>query len=255
MGLLIQLLLAGSILGAGPGDDPPCSFLYQPAFCTDAGLRMPPEPYLPQPGDIFLATDYRKLLQFGHWLAGAKDVHRSGIVIALPGGGLALFEAGPVDRDDVVITDLISQLQCYADKEKVWIRRRAVPLTPEQSELLTDFAIRQCGKRFALWRMMSQCWPLRSRGTLRTFVIGRSNGDRCSYFCSELVVESCVAAGILDGAHTRPPATFPCDLFYAESCNPFLKLHFSPDINCGWCPPARWTDCPQASMCNLPAGR
>jgi hypothetical protein len=32
------------------------SYLYQPAFCMDYELRQPAEPYLPQPGDIFLAT-------------------------------------------------------------------------------------------------------------------------------------------------------------------------------------------------------
>jgi hypothetical protein len=244
MALLVQLLIAGAMLGNGAADEHAVSFLYQPAFCADARLRLPAEPYIPQPGDIFLATDYRWLLQFGHWLAGAKDIHRSGIVIALPDGGMALAEAGPVDKDDVCITDLITQLQCYADKEKVWIRRRAVPLTPEQSEKLTDFAIRQCGKRFALWRMLAQCCPLKSRGPVRTFYLGGPHGDRCSYFCSEFVTEACVAAGVLNATHTRPAATYPCDLFYAESCNLFLKLHFSPDINAGWCPPARWIDCP-----------
>jgi hypothetical protein len=244
MELLVPVLIAGILLGNGPGDGPACSFLYQPAFCTDVELHLPAEPYVPQPGDIFLATDYRRLLQFGHRLAGAKDLHRSGIVIALPDGSMALAEAGPVDKTDICITELLSQLRCYADKEKVWIRRRRVPLTPEQSAQLTDFAIRQCGKRFALWRMLAQCCPLRTRGPLRTYAIGGPHGDRCSYFCSEFVTEACVAAGILDPTHCRPSATYPCDLFYAESCNWFLKRHFSPDINEGWCPPARWTDCP-----------
>lgn len=244
MRLLVQLLIAGGVLGHGAHEDHAASFLYQPAFCADDKLRLPAEPYVPQPGDLFLATDYRPLMQFGHRLAGAKDLHRSGIVIALPDGAMAVAEAGPVDKTDVCISDLISQLQSYAAIEKVWIRRRAVPLTPEQSEKLTDFAVRQCGKRFATWRLLAQCWPLRSRGHLRTFVMGRPHGDRHSYFCSEFVTEACVAAGILDAAHTRPAATYPCDLFYAQSCNLFLKHHFSPAINAGWCPPARWTDCP-----------
>jgi len=242
MGFLLPLLCAGCVLGVA-SEDAPFGSLYQPAFCTDDALRPPAEPYVPQAGDIFLATDYRPLLQFGHWLAGAKDLHRSGIVIALPDGSMALAEAGPFEAVEVCISELMPQLCCYTDKEKVWIRRRCVPLTPEQSEKLTDFAIRQCGKRFAKWRMLAQCWPLRSRGHLRTFFIGGPHGDRVSYFCSEFVVEACVAAGVLDPARTRPAATYPCDLFYAKSCNLFLRLRFDCELNAGWCPPARWLEC------------
>jgi hypothetical protein len=244
MGFLLPLLCAGLFGGTAP--DVPFGILYQPAFCTDDMLRLPAEPYLPQAGDLFLATDYRPILQFGHRLAGAKDLHRSGIVIQLPDGQMALAEAGPFEEVHVCISDLLPQLCAYTAKEKVWIRRRCVPLTPEQSQRLTDFALRQCGKRFAKWRMLSQCWPLRSRGQLRTFVIGKPHGDRCSYFCSEFVAEAGVAAGIFDPCRTRPSATYPCDLFYAKSCNLFLRLRFDPELNAGWCPPARWLECPGA---------
>ena len=50
-----------------------------------------------------------------------------------------------------------------------------------------------------------------------------------------------VAAGLLDPERTRPSATYPCDLFFGRSYNPFIDKHL--DVNAGWHPPARWTDC------------
>jgi hypothetical protein len=69
--------------------------------------------------------------------------------------------------------------------------------------------------------------------------VGGPHGNRRSYFCSELVTEACVAAGIMDPATTRPAATYPSDLFFDCSLNPFLdkNLKLAPD----WDPPARWT--------------
>jgi hypothetical protein len=121
----------------------------------------------------------------------------------------------------------------------VWIRRRCVPLTAEQSALLTEFALSADGKRFALGRLGLQLTPFRTRGPLRTRFVGLPQGDRKSYFCSELVTESCVAAGLLEYERTRPSATYPHDLFYGRSLNPFIDRHL--DINDYWLPPARWT--------------
>ena len=83
----------------------------------------------------------------------------------------------------------------------------------------------------------------RTRGPLRTWVVGKPHGSgQRSYFCSELVCEACVVAGLLDPETTRPSATYPRDLFYGRSFNPFIDRNL--DLNCGWYPPARWTDCP-----------
>jgi hypothetical protein len=117
-----------------------------------------------------------------------------------------------------------------------------VALTPEQSCRLTAFALAQDGKRFALARLAGQLTPFRSRGPLRTWFVGGPHGDRRGYFCSELVCEACVAAGLLQPERTRPAATYPHDLFYGRSLNPFIDRHL--DVNAGWEPPARWTDCP-----------
>ena len=88
---------------------------------------------------------------------------------------------------------------------------------------------------------MAQVTPFRSRGPVRTWFIGGPNGDRESYFCSELVVESCVAAGLMDAATARPSATYPRNLFFGHSLNLYLDGHLGLDA---WDPPAGWCERP-----------
>src|SRR5262249_54578927 len=80
------------------GDTAPAigeSFLYQPAYCIDDVWLAPTRPYVPQPGDIFLASDRGRIARAAHWVVGAGGVHHSGIVIARPDKSLAILEAGP----------------------------------------------------------------------------------------------------------------------------------------------------------------
>jgi len=205
-------------------------------------LRGPAEAYVPQPGDIMLRLDHSVFWRVTHYMALAFDPNGSGIVVARPDGSLAVLEAGPNDCEWVRTMDLLPHLQEYADIGRVWIRKRQVPLTPEQSASLTAFAMAQEGKRFALHRLALQLTPFRTRGPLRTYFVGKPCGDRPRWFCSELVSEACVAAGLLDPERTRPSATYPHDLFYGRSYNLFIDQHL--DVNANWCPPARWTSCP-----------
>lgn len=222
-----------------PGDDQGCSYLFPPAYCLDGVRRGPATPYLPQPGDIMLATDDNLFWMIAHNLAGTGHPHHSGIVFARPDGRLAILEAGPYDTLFVRTLDVMPHLRGYEQLGPVWLRRRTVPLTPEQSAALTAFALAQDGKRFALIRLGGQLTPLRSRGPLRTWFLGKPRGDRRSYFCSECVLEACVAAGLLDPARTRPAATYPRDLFFDRSLNPYINrtLKLFP---C-WDPPAQWS--------------
>jgi hypothetical protein len=228
----------------GPADSPATggSFLYRPAFCIDEVRREPAEAYLPQPGDIMLRLDHSKFWRITHYMALAFDPNGSAIVFARPDGSLALLEAGPNDTMWVRTLDMLPHMREYADVGCVWIRKRKVPLTPEQSAALTAFALKADGKRFALHRLGIQLTPFRCRGPLRTWFMGKPQGERWCYFCSELVCEACVAAGLLDPERTRPAATYPHDLFFGRSFNPFIDKHL--DVNACWEPPARWTNCP-----------
>jgi hypothetical protein len=237
--LLSLACLPGSVEAEASG---PSSFLYQPAFSIDDVRRCPAEAYVPQPGDLMLRLDSSVFWRVTHYMALAFDPNGSGIVFARPDGSLAVLEAGPNDTLWVSTPDLLPHLREYTDAGKVWIRRRRVPLTPEQSCRLTAFALAQDGKRFALPRLGGQLTPFRSRGPLRTRFVGGPHGDRAAYFCSELVCEACVAAGLLSPERTRPAATYPRDLFFGRSFNPFINSHL--DVNADWAPPARWTDHP-----------
>jgi hypothetical protein len=201
------------------------------------------EPYQPQPGDIVLCTDRKCFWQVTFNLAFTGHPHHSGIVIRRPDGRLAVLEAGPHDTTHIAILDWEGHLKSYEEAGPVWVRRRRTPLTPEESARLTEFAYLQEGKRFALIRIGAQLTPFRSRGPLRTYFMGGPHGpNRCSYFCSETVLEACIYAGLLDAKNTRPSATFPRDMFFDNSLNLFLKTHFT--LAPCWYPPARWTSCP-----------
>jgi hypothetical protein len=238
LGVCITLLCVGSALTATPPEEVIGSYLYEPSYCMDNVIRGKPRAYLPQPGDILLATDKNVFWKVTHDMAFAFEPHNSAIIIARPDGSLAILEAGPNDCIWIKALDMLPHLKEYADKGPVWIRKRKTPLTPEQCQCLTTFGMRQVGKRFALGRLAVQVTPFRDRGPFRTEFMGKPHGDRCSYFCSELVTESCVAAGLLDPATTRPSATYPHDLFFDHSHNRYISKHVP--LICDWEPPARW---------------
>jgi hypothetical protein len=194
--------------------------LCEPAYCVDHLIRCPVHPYLPQPGDIVLLADRSWFWTVGFALAGSGQPHHAALVIALPDGRLAMAESGPHDEICFGISELKPNLCQYGQEGRVWIRRRCLPLTPEQSARLTAFALAQEGKRFAVIRLGVQLTPFRSRGPVRTCFLGKPHGDRCSYVCSEFVLEACVHAGLLDPATTRPSATYPRDIFFDCSLNP-----------------------------------
>jgi hypothetical protein len=245
MRFVAAILLAPAVLVAQQPAEPP-SYLSAPAYALDHELRGPFTAYVPQPGDIMMATDPNKFWWATHAMALAFEPHNSGIIVARRDGSLAVFEAGPNDTLYVRRLDLLPHLTDYANKGRIWIRKRKTPLTPEQLACLTDFAERQDGKRFALIRLGQQLTPLRMRGPVRTYFVGKPRGDREGYYCAELVVESIVAAGLVDPRTARPSATYPRDLFFDHSLNPYLRHHF--DLSCGWDPPARWLPCPPPSV-------
>src|SRR5262249_1243248 len=147
----------------------------------------------------------------------------------------------------VEIVDLLYDFAKHDERtEKVWIRARKTPLTKEQSDELTAWAIAQNGKPFAARRMLRQMTPFRTRGPLRTYVMGTPNGERDRYFCAELVMETCVHVGLLPAETTRPSATYPEDIFFHKSRHYYLNQYFS--LADGWEPPSRWLPLPQSDV-------
>jgi len=221
---------------------PAGSYLWQPSYELDHILRGPARPYMLQPGDIVLAADTSRFWKLMHNLAGTGDPTHSMIVFAFPDGSLGILEAGPHDTLKCRTLEALPHVLSYEMEGRVWLRRRAVPLTPEQSARLTEFALATDGRKFALARLAGQLTPLRMRGPVRTYFVGKPRGlSQNNYFCSELVTEACVYAGLLDPNVARPSATYPRDLFMDHSLNHYLNRHFK--LAPCWDPPARWTSC------------
>jgi hypothetical protein len=225
----------------GAGKPGPCeSYLWQPYYEVDHELRGPARPYAPRPGDIVLSTDTSGFWKAMHNLAGTSHPTHSMVVFAFPDGSMGILEGGPHDTLKCRALEALPHMLSYEDEGRVWVRRRAVPLTPEQSARLTEFALAADGKQFSIAKLAQQLTPLRARGPIRTALVGRPRGlEKSGYFCSELLVEALVYAGLMDCRTARPSATYPRDIFMDRSPNPYLNrhLHLAP---C-WDPPARWT--------------
>ena len=233
-----NLMLVGTVPPGGP------SFLYQPAFAEDHALRLPARPYQPQPGDLVLSADGSVFWTVMHNLAGTSHPTHSMIVFALPDGRPAILEGGPHDTVKCRLLEAIPHMASYEAEGRVWVRRRSGPLTPEQSARLTQFCLHLDGRAFSLRRLAVQLTPLRTRGPVKTAFVGKPHGpDREAYFCSELICEACVYAGLMDPRTTRPSATYPRDLFFSGRLNPYLVRHLKA-MDAAWEPPARWTGHP-----------
>lgn len=233
--------LCAATLGQSPAAPDIGSFLYQPSYKLDHTLRGPVREYGLQPGDIMLAADGSVFWKVMHHLAGTGNPTHSAVVFRRPDGSMAILEAGPHDTMWIRTLDSLPHLQSYEAEGRVWIRRRTVPLTKEQSDRLTEFALIQDGKPFAIKRLGQQLTIIRARGPLRTswFADKPHGPDRPSFFCSELVMEAITYAGLVDYETTRPTATYPRDIFKDRSLNPYLNRHLQ--LAPCWDPPARWT--------------
>src|SRR5580698_9613242 len=190
-GLAIAMLCTQVVVHQPP--ECPClgSYLFQPAFCEDEVLRYPARPYLPQPGDLMFSADGSHFWLAMHRLAGTSHPTHSAIVFQRTDGRMAILEAGPHDTLRIRTLDAIPHLRSYEEEGRVWIRRRAVPLTPEESAKLTDFALKQDGKRFALFRLGQQLLIIRPRGPVKTYFVGKPGGpEQSSFYCAELVMEA-----------------------------------------------------------------
>lgn len=228
LALLLIVLICWSSETGGCRAAEPCGWLLADSLTTDG----PREPYFPQPGDIVLYDHKSLRSRFFYTLAHTGKPYHAGIVVNLPDGRPAILEAGPYDYTHVFLMDALPRMRTH--KGTVWVRRLRVPLTPEQSARLTDFALHQTGKGFALFRIILEVTPFRAHGSLHSRVFGSPKTERHGWFCSELVVAALAVAGLVDPHIVKPNTLYPRDLF--RDC-PF-------DWKPGWEEPCRWTSEP-----------
>ncbi|HZZ81358.1 MAG TPA: YiiX/YebB-like N1pC/P60 family cysteine hydrolase [Gemmataceae bacterium] len=223
---LVTLML---LLGTPPDKADRSSYLFQ----FEKG-RLVGRPYQPQAGDLALLDDHHEITAQLYNLCNTGKPLHAAIIFHKPDGTPAVLEAGRNGVLKVFVTDAATRMQRFDGT--ILIRRLRKPLTPEQSKQLTDFAMAQDGKPYALSRAILHASPLRPRdpGIMRIF--NRTVLDREGWICSELAVAAATAAGVLNETDHPANMMLPRDLCYDE------RYDLSPQYE----PPALWY--PRASI-------
>jgi hypothetical protein len=229
-----SLLLCSAFTLVGPPEEAPYGELSQPAYSIDKQARPPYRNYQPRPGDVLLTSNPHPVWSFFYTLAGTGAPGHAMLVVRMADGSAGVVEAGYNDKPVIRLSPLDQRLREYPGT--IWVRQRKSPITSDQSQALTQFAETIDGRPYSAGRLLAQITPFRDRGPLRTRYFGRPRGIRSSYLCSEAVLEGLVHAGLLDPETTRPSSTYPRDMFFDSSPNPYLDEH--PALAEDWEPPA-----------------
>lgn len=224
------------LLLIGEPEEPRFGYLDQPAYSIDKQRRGPSTRYLPEPGDVLLLSNTNWVWQAAYFVSGTGSPGHSGLVAKMDDGRIGLLEAGYNEEPWVRFTPLDERLHNYPGT--IWVRRRKTPIENEQAQTLTEYGQTINGKRYGVVRLLAQLTPFRTRGPLRTEFVGKPKGIRSSYICSEAVLEGLVLAGLLDAETTRPSATYPKDMFFDESLNPYIDKHLP--LKADWEVPSLW---------------
>ncbi|HZU36869.1 MAG TPA: hypothetical protein VFA18_13200 [Gemmataceae bacterium] len=234
--LVSAFLWSASVVGVIPATYPPGSYLWFSRPGPRGACQTEAVEYVPQPGDLVLFDDHSKTWLFLYHMAGTDMPDHSGFVVALPDGRPAILESAPDDGKllglYVELLDALPRLDQF--QGTIYIRRVRHPLTPEQSARVTQWALQQQGKRYALFRMLLQGTPFRCRSGLRAKLFARTKLDRSSYFCSEIVVAAGTVAGLFDPRVHQANRIYPRDLLYDD--------HY--DLSATWYPAGVWHPTP-----------
>ena len=156
-----------------------------------------------------------------------KPLHAA-IVFRKEDGTHAILEAGQNGVLKVFITDLDTRLHSFDGT--ILVRRLRKPLATEQDRQLREFALAQEGKPYALGRLLLQGTPLRARGPVRTYCLGKTCLDRDRWVCSELVVAGMTAAGVLNARDFPANTFYPRDLCYDEGRHDLGRYYEAPAL-------------------------
>jgi hypothetical protein len=226
MGTSIGILLTAACLttGAGkvvPGTNvsmtPPgqaVGYLYQ-TVQGPTGPTSNAVPYVPREGDLIFFDDRKPFWDFLYSIAETAAPFHVGIVVKRPDGNLAVLEAGPDDTLHVFVLDITPRMNEFLKdfpKGNLQVRQCKACLTPEQSKALTDFAVRNDGKRYAWLRLLLQGTHFRRRGTWREEAWATTRLSREAWLCCEIVVSAAHLVGLIDGKVVKGETTYPLDI-------------------------------------------
>jgi hypothetical protein len=192
-----------------------------------------------------LFDDHNSTWQFLYKMVGSGMPDHAGIIFRLPDGRPALLEAAPDDGKlagmYIRLLEVLPRLHQFQTQIRgtIYVRRLKRPLSPEQSACLTDFALAQEGKRYALCRLLLQATPCRCRSGMRAKFFSKTYLDRCSWLCAELAVAAGTTAGLFNADIHHANRIYPLDLFNDQ---------VYPDLGQTWEPAAVWTPTPDPTV-------
>jgi hypothetical protein len=210
---LLAALLAG--LMSSPAAQPsssssplhPYGYLGRDYLYRDGRVVRKTVPYQPREGDWIFFDDQSRWWEFLYTLADTSPPFHAGIVVKKPDGELAVLEAGPDDTLHVYVLDIIPRLHEF--KGVIYVRQCKKILTPEESARLTAFAEKQKGKGYAMWRLLAQGGPLKTRGGPLRHYCAHTLTNRWRWLCAEITVTGSAVAGITDPKKVRGSNTYP----------------------------------------------
>jgi hypothetical protein len=186
------------------------------------------EPYCPQEGDILLFDEHCRFITRVYQCIGTGGPAHAALVFCRPDGTPAIIEAGPHFVQKVVVFEVEPRMHGHGGS--ILVRRLRTPLTPEQSQALTEFCLAQEGKSYALARLLMQGTPLRARGPVRSYCLGKTCLDRDRWMCSELVVAAMTAAGVLNAKDHPATSFYPRDLCFDEGRHDLSAYYEAPAL-------------------------
>jgi hypothetical protein len=236
-GLAILALAAGAL--AAPAGQP-TGCLTGPVLFTDGVVRPYTEPYQPRAGDLVVYGDNSVVWRVLFALAWTGPPFHAGIVVELADGRPAVLEAGPYDRQEIRVMELLPRFLSHDGT--IWVRRLRSPLSPENTRRLAEFAQAQTVKPYATGRLILEGTPFRAHGPVGERLFGSSRLDRANWFCSELAMAAAAVAGLIDPHAIKPNTVYPRDIFRD-------RPH---DLSRTWEGPALWSETAPAPT--LPVG-
>ena len=115
----------------------------------------------------------------------------------------------------------------------IWVRERNEPLTPAQDAALTAFAVAVANTRYSVTTFAALATPFTPRGPLHARCSRAGRADRgTAVLQRSRSRKPRLRRASSTPEHAAPAATYPQDLFYDRSRNPYIDRH--PPLAGGW---------------------
>jgi hypothetical protein len=188
-------------------------------------------PYEPRECDILFYDDQSKVWEYLYNFAGTTPPFHTGVLVKRPDGSPAVLESGPDDTLWVYIYEAAERLHTF--KGILQVRQCKKVLSPEESQRLTAWAQAQDGKHYAMWRLLLQGTPIKTRGGPLRESLAYTVYDRKRWLCTEIVIAAVELVGVLDPKVYKASNIWPLDIVDDHNrCN--IGHAYEPAAY--WCP-------------------